>query len=87
MVIVMGICPRCGSWVDEGEPYCPECMYDGSESRADQVGVSSDFININGTEYRRFLVEEALEEMGYDIDDFIDGCVDEEELEEILDDI
>ena len=22
-VIIMGICPRCGSWVDEGEPYVP----------------------------------------------------------------
>ena len=32
----MGICPRCGSWVDAGEPYCPECCYDGS-GRTDNV--------------------------------------------------
>jgi uncharacterized protein CbrC (UPF0167 family) len=83
----MGICPRCGSWVDEGEPYCPECMYDGSESGADPTGFSDDMINVNGSCYRRYLVEEALEEMGYDMYDFNEGMVDEEELEEILEDI
>ena len=25
------ICPRCGSWIDAGEPYCPDCGYDGSD--------------------------------------------------------
>ncbi len=25
------ICPRCGSWIDLGEPCCPECGYDGSD--------------------------------------------------------
>lgn len=25
------ICPRCGPWIDEGEPYCPNCGYDGSD--------------------------------------------------------
>jgi predicted amidophosphoribosyltransferase len=25
------ICPRCGSWIDEGESYCPDCGYDGSD--------------------------------------------------------
>ena len=25
------ICPRCGSWIDAGEPFCPECGYDGSD--------------------------------------------------------
>lgn len=24
---VMEICPICGSWIDAGEPYCPECGY------------------------------------------------------------
>ena len=24
-------CPRCGSWIDAGEPFCPECGYDGSD--------------------------------------------------------
>jgi RNA polymerase subunit RPABC4/transcription elongation factor Spt4 len=23
------ICPRCGSLIDAGEPYCPNCGYDG----------------------------------------------------------
>lgn len=22
------ICPMCGCWVDECEPYCPDCGYD-----------------------------------------------------------
>lgn len=29
------ICPRCGSWIDEGEPYCPNCGYDGSDDEDD----------------------------------------------------
>lgn len=29
------ICPRCGSWIDEGEPYCPDCGYDGSDDDDD----------------------------------------------------
>lgn len=31
----MAICPRCGSWVDEGESYCPSCGYDGSDDEYD----------------------------------------------------
>ena len=27
----MAICPRCGSFIDAGEPCCPECGYDGSD--------------------------------------------------------
>ena len=25
------ICPRCGEWIDEGEPYCPGCTWDGDD--------------------------------------------------------
>lgn len=25
------ICPRCGTWIDAGEPYCPGCLWDGSD--------------------------------------------------------
>ena len=25
------ICPKCGTWIDAGEPYCPGCMWDGSD--------------------------------------------------------
>ncbi len=25
------ICPICGEWIDEGEPYCPGCMWDGDD--------------------------------------------------------
>lgn len=82
----MGICPRCGSWVDEGEPYCPECCYDGDDGN----GISdtdSNKIVINGYEYDIEDVEDALDAMGHDLDDLKMGFVDEYELEEILDDM
>ena len=25
------VCPRCGSFIDAGEPCCPNCGYDGSD--------------------------------------------------------
>ena len=76
----MGICPRCGSWVDEGEPYCPECCYDGSEDSN-----YPNVIEVNGFEYDISDVEDALEELGYDLEDFENGLVDKDELEELLD--
>ena len=84
----MGICPRCGSWVDAGEPYCPECCYDGS-GRTDNVNSvhDSDRVTVNGFDYDKSDVEDALDELGYDFDDFESGFVDEDELEEILEDM
>ena len=77
----MGICPRCGSWVDEGEPYCSDCSYVfGSSDSTD----NADMIEINGFEYDIGDVEEALFQMGYDLDDLREGLVDEDELEDIL---
>lgn len=83
----MGICPRCGSWVDEGEPYCPECCYGGSNGhKAEDVKrTRDDFIHVNGYLYDADDVEDALDELGYDMDDFESGLVDEDELEELLD--
>ena len=53
----MGICPRCGSWVDEGEPYCSDCSYVfGSSDSQD----NADMIEMNGFEYDIGDVEEAL---------------------------
>ena len=48
----MGICPRCGSWVDAGEPYCPDCCYDGSggTDKVDSV-YDSDRVTVNGFDY------------------------------------
>lgn len=60
----MGICPRCGSWVDEGEPYCPECCYDGNSSRFDSPSSLPDVIEINCHDYDREDVEEALDILG-----------------------
>ena len=80
----MGICPRCGSWVDEGEPYCPECCYGGNK-RSEVENTRDGFINVNGYLYDADDVEDALEELGYDLDDFESGSVDEDELEELLD--
>ncbi|WP_296805620.1 hypothetical protein [uncultured Methanobrevibacter sp.] len=84
----MGICPRCGSWVDEGEPYCSECCYGGSD-RTDKVNPvhDSDRIDVNGSDYDKGDVEDALDELGYDFDDLKLGFVDEDELEEILEDM
>ena len=78
----MGICPRCGSWVDEGEPYCPECCYGGSDGHEN---TEDDVIYVNGYSYDADDVEDALKELGYDMDDFKSGLVDEDELEELLD--
>ena len=84
----MGICPRCGSWVDEGEPYCCECSYvfESSQSGFRESSIGSDIITVNGYDYCRSDVEDALDEMGYDFDDLEIGIVDEDELEEILND-
>ena len=29
------VCPRCGSFIDAGEPCCPNCGYDGSDDEDD----------------------------------------------------
>lgn len=81
----MGICPRCGSWVDEGEPYCSECSY-VFESSKSESSASSNAVTVNGCDYDLSDVEDALDEMGYDLDDLERGIVDEDELEEILND-
>ena len=84
----MGICPRCGSWVDEGEPYCPECCYGGSGSGLESAQAAGrEVIEINGFDYDREDVEEALDILGYDLDDFECGLVDEDELEEVLENL
>ena len=84
----MGICPRCGSWVDAGEPYCPDCCYDGSGGTDKVNSVNdSDRVTVNGFDYDKRDVEEALDELGYDFDDLESGFVDEDELEEILEDM
>lgn len=84
----MGICPRCGSWVDEGEPYCPDCCYDSSATTGKtRINIHGEnVIEVNGTEYDAEDVEDALSEMGCDLSDLEDGNVDEDELEMILED-
>ena len=84
----MGICPRCGSWVDAGEPYCPDCCYivSGGTDKVNSVN-DSDRVTVNGFDYDKRDVEDALDELGYDFDDLESGFVDEDELEEILEDM
>lgn len=80
----MGICPRCGSFVDEGEPYCPYCSYiggSGSNNNNDNV------ITIDGDDYYKDEVEDALYDAGYDLYDLEHDLIDDEDLEEILDNL
>ncbi|WP_405295614.1 hypothetical protein [Methanobrevibacter sp.] len=76
----MGICPQCGSFVDEGEPYCPYCSYYPSSTSEDD----DNSIEIGGKSYDRDEVEDALRENGYDLDDLKRDLIDEDELEDIL---
>lgn len=46
-----------------------------------------DSIELNGYDWDRDDVEEALSIMGYTMDDFENGLVDEYELEEVLEDL
>lgn len=79
----MGICPRCGSFVDEGEPYCPDCSYIFTGSSDD----GSDLIEIAGYEFDRNDVEDVLSGRGYDLFDLEHDLIDDDELEEIIDEL
>lgn len=81
----MGICPVCGSFIDPGEPYCPDCGYIGSEKSSSSS--NNDTITLDGIEYDIDELEDALRDWGYDLDDLESGLIDEDELEEILDDL
>ena len=58
----MGICPRCGSWIDAGEPYCPDCSYIINDSSSDEEFSDDGIISINGFEYDADDVVDALNE-------------------------
>jgi hypothetical protein len=70
----MGICPRCGAWVDEGEPYCPECCYMGED----------DTVTIDGRDYDASDVERVLRDYCYNLEDLEYGRIDDEDMEEII---
>ena len=74
----MGICPRCGSWVDEGEPYCPECCY---------MGEDDETVTIDGRDYNAAEVERVLENYCYTLEDLEYDRIDDEDLENIIDDL
>ena len=78
----MGICPRCGSWVDEGEPYCPECCYMGEDD-----GEDDETVTIDGRDYDADEVKRVLENYCYTLDDLEYGRIDDEDLENIIDDL
>ena len=61
MVIIMGICHRFDFWVDEGEPYCPEFCYDGTDNVNSVHG--SDMFTVNGFGHDKRNVEDELEEI------------------------
>jgi RNA polymerase subunit RPABC4/transcription elongation factor Spt4 len=79
----MGICPRCGSFVDEGEPYCPYCSYMPGNDSDDEA----EMIVIDGNEYRRSDVEDVLRDYAYDFYDLDNDLIDEEDWEDILEDL
>ena len=81
----MGICPVCGTFIDPGEPYCPDCGYIESENPSSPSSSDANSITIDGVDYDIDELEEVLEEWGYDLDDLESGLIDEDELEEILD--
>lgn len=74
----MGICPVCGSFIDPGEPYCPDCGFIVERPKKEEIDIS---------DFDEDELEEALNERGYDLDDLELGLIDEDELEEILDDL
>ena len=78
----MGICPRCGSWVDEGEPYCPECCYMGGDEDD-----GDDIVSIDGRDYDVAEVRRVLENYCYTLEDLEYGRIDDEDLENIIDDL
>ena len=57
----MGICHRFDFWVDEGEPYCPEFCYDGTDNVNSVHG--SDMFAVNGFGHDKRNVEDELEEI------------------------
>lgn len=79
----MGICPQCGSFVDEGDPYCPDCSYIFGDFECDD----EEMIKIGSDEYSRVDVEDVLSDYGYDLCDLEDGEIDEEDFEDIVEDL
>ena len=75
----MGICPRCGSWVDEGEPYCPECCYMG--------GDDDDVVTIGGKDYDVDDVERVLRRYDYVMRDLELDIIDDDDMKDILDEL
>ena len=76
----MGICPRCGSWVDEGEPYCPECCYMGGSGY-------DDVVVIDGREYDVCDVERVLDDFNYTLDDLERNLIDNDDLDDIIEEL
>ena len=68
----MGICPRCGSWVDEGEED------DGEDDKT---------VTIDGRDYDADEVKRVLENYCYTLEDLEYGRIDDEDLENIIDDL
>lgn len=80
----MGICPQCGSFVDEGEPYCPYCSYMGSSSVNDDVDSEDIESLLRQRGYDLDDLEDALMEYDYDLADFEMDMVPEHVLKDIL---
>ena len=77
-MINMGICPRCGSWVDEGEPYCPECCY---------IGGNDDVVTICGKDYDSDEVERVLRRYGYVMRDLELDMISDDDLDDMIDEL
>lgn len=79
---MMGICPICGSYIDSGEPYCPDCGFVGVSSNAEENREELDFSIFDEDD-----LIEVLEEHGYDLDDLERDLIPDWEVKEIYEEL
>ena len=73
----MSLCPLCGSFIDPGEPCCPDCGFIAGPA---QDSTTDDEIDLDR-------IEEVLNDFGYDLTDLRSGGIDGDDLEDILDEL
>lgn len=77
----MGICPVCGTFIDPGNPYCPDCGYIAGSS------TDSEYDDLDFSVFDEDDLIEVLEEHEYDLYDLENDLIPEWEVEEIYDEL